>query len=549
MQNPTYLVLSEYNVYHFRWPIPIHLLADSKRRYCKVSLGTREPKTALHLAKVLSCNARMLFERIGKEQVDYTEIKQMVQAYLQRELQNEKERLEWLGPEKLAEEVYRLSSGEKVWGLQFDPEEVHEEELKHETACLVALCKAEGLDRLAEEQDIHREWDILRQCYRKAMPKAYGALANYIKELENSYDFDSALLLSTASSQTTMQPLLVEHSPVTLQQAVDKYIAMHTQDQVWDENTHDGKRAVFSVLIELIGGDFDIAKMDAQAARQLRDDIKRIPRNRNKNPLVRNLPLKHAMALENVETISAVTAGKYFNTIRSLFDWCATEEYIARNPFSSIKLSVDKKKKKVRTAFTPEQMQQIRSALNPNGIHYRYWGSLIGIYTGARLNEIAQLELADFQQKDGIWYFNMNDDGDNKTLKTAAAKRYVPIHSELLDLGIIEELKRLEKLGHTRFLHELRFCKKNGYGKKLGHYFNQVLLPTLGIKKQRNAEVFHALRHTFVTRLYQAGITQSIVDTIIGHERSGTSQQVYFKEGYKLSQLKDAMDKFDPLTD
>jgi integrase len=141
----------------------------------------------------------------------------------------------------------------------------------------------------------------------------------------------------------------------------------------------------------------------------------------------------------------------------------------------------------------------------------------------------------------------MNDDGDDKRLKTDAAKRLVPIHKELLNLGILEEVERLRKQGHTRFLHELRFCKKNGYGKKLGHYFNQVLMPNLGLKKQAHVEVYHALRHTAVTRLYQAGVPQPIVESIVGHERSGTSQQVYFREGYKLEQLQEAMDKFDPL--
>lgn len=44
--------------------------------------------------------------------------------------------------------------------------------------------------------------------------------------------------------------------------------------------------------------------------------------------------------------------------------------------------------------------------------------------------------------------------------------------------------------------------------------------------------------HFSYTRLYQAGVPQPIVETIVGHERSGTSQQVYFREGYKLAQLK-----------
>ena len=83
----------------------------------------------------------------------------------------------------------------------------------------------------------------------------------------------------------------------------------------------------------------------------------------------------------------SVTASKYYNTVRSLFDWCTTEEYISRNPFASITLGAERKKKKSdRIVFTPEQVRQIRDALDPHGKHYRYWGTLLGIYTGARLN-------------------------------------------------------------------------------------------------------------------------------------------------------------------
>lgn len=90
MLNPSYLVLSEYNVYHFRWPLPVHLLPDSKRRYCKLSLGTREPHTAQYLGKLLSCAATSFLRRIERPGMDYSELKQIMQTYLQRTLAHAK---------------------------------------------------------------------------------------------------------------------------------------------------------------------------------------------------------------------------------------------------------------------------------------------------------------------------------------------------------------------------------------------------------------------------------------------------------------------------
>ncbi|PZP85950.1 MAG: hypothetical protein DI582_04450 [Azospirillum brasilense] len=532
MQNPAYLVLSEYNIYHFRWPIPVHLLADAKRRYCKLSLGTREPHTALYLGKLLSCGATAFLKRVELRGMDYSELKQIMQTYLQRALTEAKEDMEWRGENKKLMQQFRAIADNTLGLWDELAPEIAPDYLKH-------VCKVMDAEHIIEQEP---EWTWLKQCFYDAYPAFAKALTEQADRSIRKFDF-------SLSEDAPAKPIkVIEAEPVRLSYVIEKYLAAHVQDGLWDENTYDSKRAILDLLMELLGKDYDISQMDAKAARAVRDDIKRIPRNRNKNPRVCNLPLREAMELEGVERIATVTASKYFNTVRSLFDWCAKEEYIARNPFSSITLGTERKKKKSdRTAFTQEQMKQIRDALNPDGIHYRYWGTLLGIYTGARLNEVSQLMLDDIQQKEGIWYFNMNDDGDDKRLKTDAAKRFVPIHKELLRLGILEEAERLRKQGHSRFLHQLKFCRKNGYGKKLGHYFNQVLLPDLGLKKKAHVEVFHALRHTAVTRLYQAGVPQPIVETIVGHERSGTSQQVYFSEGYKLSQLKEAMDKFDPL--
>ena len=72
------------------------------------------------------------------------------------------------------------------------------------------------------------------------------------------------------------------------------------------------------------------------------------------------------------------------------------------------------------------------------------------MFAGARLNEICQLQVADIQQEDGIWFFNLMDDGDsNKRFKSDAAIRKVPIHDELLRLGLLDfhalQMQRGEK--------------------------------------------------------------------------------------------------------
>lgn len=52
----------------------------------------------------------------------------------------------------------------------------------------------------------------------------------------------------------------------------------------------------------------------------------------------------------------------------------------------------------------------------------------------------------------------------------------------------------------------------------------------------RQTPVFHSLRHTMVTLLKKAGVPERLYQEIVGYERQGVSQQVYFQEGHELVQ-------------
>ena len=63
------------------------------------------------------------------------------------------------------------------------------------------------------------------------------------------------------------------------------------------------------------------------------------------------------------------------------------------------------------------------------------WIPLVALFSGMRSNEICQMRASDVQRNGGIWLFNVSDDNMGQSLKTGAAKRIVPIHSELVRCG------------------------------------------------------------------------------------------------------------------
>ncbi len=531
MQNPTYLIRSEHAVFHFRWPMPLHMMPDNKRRYVKVSLNTREPKEALYLSKLLSYHADAITIQAWARGMRYQEIRAIVREYFQRSLASGKQRIMeggLLSPKELA---YYQKHSTIEDAQSWDDMDLYE-------SGIASMLKGAQLD-ISKDSD---DYQHFRKAYVTAVPAMAKEMLRFNEE-QSRFDFSPSNHRSDALPRLNK---LRQTGMDTLAKAVDKFIAAHVNDKVWDGNTKKDQQAKLTVLMEILGKDYLVADMDLHRALEVRDIVKQLPKNLNKNPLLAKLSLMDAIKMKDAERLSARTAQKYVNCYSNLFQWCITEGVITSNPFANVKANVGRKKEQPkRWPFNAEQIAMIRKAALAEDKHYRRWGTLLGMYTGARINEVAQLMLDDIKQKEGIWYFDMNDEGEGKKLKTSASRRMVPIHKALLELGIIEEAERLRKQGYDRFLHELTHDEKNGYGKKLSHYFNEVLLVKLGIK--RKELVFHSFRHTANTCLHQAEVSDSVVQTIIGHQRSGVSQQTYFEEGYTIQTLKEAMDKFDPL--
>ncbi len=81
---------------------------------------------------------------------------------------------------------------------------------------------------------------------------------------------------------------------------------------------------------------------------------------------------------------------------------------------------------------------------------YYYWLPLLGLYTGARIEELCSLYVEDFKVEHGVNVISINSDHDKK-LKSKAAERFIPVHPEL------------EKLGLLNHIDKLRAKKSSGY--------------------------------------------------------------------------------------
>ena len=145
---------------------------------------------------------------------------------------------------------------------------------------------------------------------------------------------------------------------------------------------------------------------------------------------------------------------------------------------------------------------------------YRKWIALLGLYTGARANEICQLYADDVQQVDEVWCLNIRDNRPNQKLKTANSARLIPIHSSLIAGGFIGFV--LERAG-GRLFPELPH-RQDGYSHLWGQWFS---------RHRPVDKDFHSLRHTVATALKDHGVPLQYAAAILGHTNGAISYDRY----------------------
>lgn len=223
---------------------------------------------------------------------------------------------------------------------------------------------------------------------------------------------------------------------------------------------------------------------------------------------------------------SSKTAHDRLTWVKSLLGYAARDlEWLTRHPWEG--LDIEHRTENKRTPWTAAQVQAFFSLplftkyeLPQNrwkaGGAAAYWIPILGLYTGARLGELCQLRVVDVITKDEQWFISINDEGEESKIKTEAAVRDVPLHSELLRLGFLEYVRDNQKAGNERLWPALKFRdgKPSGY---FSAWFSEVRKLVPG-----GVPDFHAFRHTVRTAMAEGGFSESIQDRITGHAIKGS---------------------------
>lgn len=149
-----------------------------------------------------------------------------------------------------------------------------------------------------------------------------------------------------------------------------------------------------------------------------------------------------------------------------------------------------------------------------------WWVTLIAMWSGLRAEEIARLRpTEDIQESFGVLLFKIQDhpDPERWSPKTEAGSREVPIHSELLKLGLMDLVEQRRKEGARRLFPTFRVRPSaDKLSAKFVSDFSRHKI-SLGITP---LVTFHSFRHNVSTALRNTPLDKARecwIDAILGH--------------------------------
>ncbi|MXP59555.1 site-specific integrase [Pantoea sp. Taur] len=163
--------------------------------------------------------------------------------------------------------------------------------------------------------------------------------------------------------------------------------------------------------------------------------------------------------------------------------------------------------------------------------------TLIGMYSGMRLNEICSLKTANVKTIEGVLCFEV------MVGKTKSAARIIPVHSNLIEL-----VTKLLQRPYEGFLFYHASITDRADGKRSTWHtqrFTRAKRKALG-EAGTERKVFHSLRHEFAQQLDRCQVPEDRIALLMGHERGNTeSFKTYSKNSASSLELSGYVEKIN----
>ena len=341
------------------------------------------------------------------------------------------------------------------------------------------------------------------------------ALRNYLSEVKDKYDYKAEARYTTVN---------------------DIYELWKDLKRGLKNNTFENYKYMYETFVRHQIGSKTVSSLR-------KTDIKRFY-----NYLADERHLKPA-TIDNIHTV-----------LHQILDMAVDDDYIRNNPSNNVlkelKQSHCFQTEKRRALTKPEQELFLDYLKNSPTSKYWYPVFAVMIGTGLRVGEVTGLRWCDIDLEEGIIdvnhtlvYYDHRTEGSKRgcyfnvnTTKTPAGRRKVPM------LGFVKEAFLMEKErqelldlhceatvdGYTDFIFINRFGQPQ-HQATLNKAIRRIIRDCNDeqLLKDENAEVLlphfscHSLRHTFTTRMCEAGVNVKVIQDTLGHKDISTTLNIY----------------------
>lgn len=331
---------------------------------------------------------------------------------------------------------------------------------------------------------------------------------------------------------------------LTIKEVVDQY--SKDPSHSWAEKTRITYEHQHRLIVEFFGHHRkakDIKRADCTAFREM---IQQYPKNATKSfpNLTYEKAIKKAKT-QNKKTLSISSQNDYLAKLSTIFSWAEKEDLIIKNPAKGLSIADPMRDQDKRHSYRLEQLETMFSSplytgckddergYNKAGDHVikrsRFWLPLLALFTGARLNELAQLDTADIIFTDDFLIIDINRNREDKKLKTKNSLRQVPVHPVLIKIGFQIYVEQKMREGAKKLFPELSNNQTGLYSQIPSKLF-ATWTKRIGAKEDRTS--FHSFRHSFRDALIEAGVGSAAQKQICGWASSEVREN--YGDGLKI---------------
>jgi hypothetical protein len=403
--------------FHFRSKIPLDLIPTfSGRKEFQISLKGVSNKETILVSALLQTLTEQLFSEIrkGMKTLTLEDVKEILRVEVRKSILHSRQ--VQLGtnkydPEKLEDSLRSVTSRE----------EKMKQSLKDDLKTYEGMLD-EKLEKILNSLDI--EYEITSVNYRQ--------LRRYFIDLYLlRFDFMRSLINETGRTDDDFrreveEKLKVELFPelkLHLTPVIENYAPEPTQPYQVEqpltphqsttlskgiENYLSEKGTIRSLSVVEVTyslnlmieewGDVPIGSVTRELSTNFKGHIRKLPKNRNKNPLYRDKNYHELVKMNVKDSIHTTTINKHIGYCSSFYEWSINHGYSTINPFKGMKLKKESRPRDERDRFSEIDLKKIFQ--KENYIEYTkiedrryelYWTPLIGAFSGLRLGEITSL--------------------------------------------------------------------------------------------------------------------------------------------------------------